>query len=453
MHDDRAMGLQGKLDCRAVSETRRNMLAFSGGPDSMALLHLLLARGLGHNLEVVHIDHGLDPESALRAERARGLAAVHGIDCNIVRLAIEDREGGTEAAARKARYAHFEARLGPGEYLLTAHHADDQVETVMLRLLRGAGPRGLSGMRDRRRFGAGWLGRPLLDVRRHELLEYLKAHELDWIEDPGNLDTALDRNFLRHEILPAIRIRWPGYCTSILRSAEWQKAAELAMLRDAKRRWEELCRRQPGSGEITLDLSDWLAEEETRAFNVMRWWCEQGHLCAPPVRRLKVFRQQAATSAEDRQPRLAWSGGQLHAWRNRIWLELRPLPQHSWHIDWNPAAATPLPGGGFMILVGEHDQDFGQNWSLCSAPPGTPIRTHPSRPRRPVAELLREAGIPPWRRAAVPLLVVDGEPRALGTEWLDHAFRDWLKRHNAHLLWHNRPATLLPCQPWLEGET
>ncbi|MFU8876869.1 MAG: tRNA lysidine(34) synthetase TilS [Wenzhouxiangellaceae bacterium] len=434
-----------RIDSEAVSRARTNYLAFSGGPDSMCLLHCLLHAGPACRLEVIHVDHGLDRQSAERADRARLLAGELGVECRIVRLAIEDHDGGPEAAARRARYACFESMLAPGEFLLTAHHADDQIETVLLRLLRGAGPRGLAGMRARRRLGAGWLGRPLLGWSREQIMDYLDRHALDWIEDPTNRDTALDRNFLRHEILPNIATRWPGYRASILRAAHWQRAAGHAVERDAAACWQDLHEQRPGSGEITLALPAWLEQEPARAFAALRWWCERRGLAAPPIRRLEVFRQQAAQMADDRQPRLDWSGARLHAWRRRIWLDAPILPERDWSLDWDPSTPARPPAGGSLLLRKAGGQDFGRHWRLQSAPGGVRLRTDPGGPSRSVVELLRLAGIPPWRRQAVPVLVIDGIARAVGPDWLDHEFRGWLDDHDAALVWQQRPATLLPC--------
>ena len=184
-------------------------VAFSGGPDSTALLHALATLPRERALRAVHVDHGLHPDSVRWAEHARTFCAGLEIPCTVCRVSVDTRAGlGIEGAAREARYAALAGQLQPGELLLTAHHRDDQVETVLLKLLRGAGPEGLGGMRVRRPLGAGELWRPLLDVPRAVLRDYVQAHALACLDDPANADPRLARYVLRHEILPRLAAHW-----------------------------------------------------------------------------------------------------------------------------------------------------------------------------------------------------------------------------------------------------
>ncbi|HEX7916403.1 MAG TPA: tRNA lysidine(34) synthetase TilS, partial [Rudaea sp.] len=180
------------------------VVGYSGGADSSVLLHMLarsvVARARG--LRAIHVDHGLHADSAAWSEHCRATAAELNIALDVVRVEVErDRGSGLEDAARMARRAAFARLLHPGEILALAHHRDDQAETVLLKLLRGAGPEGLGGMRGLRAFGAGYLWRPLLAEPRAALLTYAREHDLRWLDDPSNTDTTLRRNFLRGEIL------------------------------------------------------------------------------------------------------------------------------------------------------------------------------------------------------------------------------------------------------------
>ena len=218
------------------------LVALSGGLDSTTLLHALArsrsARERG--LRAVHVDHRLHPDSAKWSRRCAELAEQLDVPLEIRAVEVARAPGlGLEATARRARYAAIEAMLGEREILALGHHRDDQAETVLLKLLRGAGPEGLGAMRRLRRLGHGYAWRPLLALPRASLRGYAEKHKLVWIEDPSNADTSLDRNYLRMEILPRIMRRWPEAEASIAQSATWARAAADFIDDEAERRSEE----------------------------------------------------------------------------------------------------------------------------------------------------------------------------------------------------------------------
>ena len=203
-------------------------VAYSGGPDSTALLHALaqLREARVRGLRAIHVDHGLHPRSADWAEHARQFCSVLEIECTVSRVQVQrDRGVGLEAAARQARYVAFESALRDGEWLLLGHHRDDQAETVLLKLLRGSGPEGMGGMRAMRPLGTGTLWRPLLSASRTMLRDYAQRHRLPVVDDPSNADTRLSRNYLRSEIMPRLLEHWPHAIDSIMHSAAHHRAA------------------------------------------------------------------------------------------------------------------------------------------------------------------------------------------------------------------------------------
>lgn len=207
-------------------ETLRNMtgvcVALSGGADSVALLLALaqLRPKLNKPLRAVHIHHGLQEQADSWADFCAQLCRGLNVPLLIsrTRVAPQARES-VEMAARRQRYSLLEANLGSGEGLLMAHHLDDQAETLLLNLLRGSGVDGLAGMPSRRRFGKGWLIRPLLGWHRASLQDWLRSQHQSWIEDASNADFTFDRNFLRHQILPLLEFRWPAVAKTLARSA------------------------------------------------------------------------------------------------------------------------------------------------------------------------------------------------------------------------------------------
>src|SRR5690606_18010337 len=168
-----------------------------------------IRNALGKDLRVLHIDHQLQSASTQWAERCERTAAGLRIPFSHVRVDVDSKDQGLEAGARAARYAALRRELHEGEALLTAHHADDQLETVLLALMRGAGPRGLGASPALQRFGPGWLARPLLELTRRDLERWAAQEQLTWIVDPSNENISIDRNYLRHEIVPRLRARWP----------------------------------------------------------------------------------------------------------------------------------------------------------------------------------------------------------------------------------------------------
>ncbi|HCE40093.1 MAG TPA: tRNA lysidine(34) synthetase TilS, partial [Alcanivorax sp.] len=198
-------------------------LAFSGGLDSTVLLHLLARAGLGGRLTVMHVDHGLHPDSAAWAAHCR--AVTRGLGLAFVNETVTvDRAAGLEAGARHARYRALAARAGAAT-LITAHHRDDQAETLLLRLLRGAGVAGLAAIREWGHWRDTPLWRPLLAVPRARLRALAEQGGWPWLEDPSNADRSLDRNYLRGTVLPALVARWPGALATLARAADHQAEA------------------------------------------------------------------------------------------------------------------------------------------------------------------------------------------------------------------------------------
>ena len=200
------------------------LVGYSGGLDSTALLHLLAREPAHRGLRAIHVHHGLQPEADAWADHCARTCAALGIGLEIVRVQVaRDTGEGLEAAARRARMAAFAQALENDGVLALAHHRDDQAETFLLRALRASGSDGLGAMRPWRRFGPGWLWRPLLDLPRQALVDYARAHGLDWIEDPSNASDDHDRNYLRRRVLSLLRARWPQADAALSQAAALQR--------------------------------------------------------------------------------------------------------------------------------------------------------------------------------------------------------------------------------------
>ncbi|MBS0556452.1 MAG: tRNA lysidine(34) synthetase TilS [Proteobacteria bacterium] len=291
-------------------------VAFSGGLDSSVLLHALaqVPQARARGLRAIHVDHGLHADSAGWAAHCRDFAA-HLHVCLHVVAARVDRTAGTglEDAARRARYSAFTDALQPGEILVLAQHRGDQAETVLLKLLRGAGPEGLGAMRALRRFADGCLWRPLLDVPRMALADYANTHGLRWVDDPSNAQTHLSRNFLRHEILPRLTEHWPQAEAALAHSATWLRAtadyidAQSAAALDALR----------GSEPASLDWRGWLALPDALRDPVLRRWLRECGLDEPTHFHVAELERQLL-AANDRHPCVTFEQTQLRRVRDRL---------------------------------------------------------------------------------------------------------------------------------------
>lgn len=203
-------------------------IAFSGGLDSTVLLHLLANLANTDTLPplgAVHVHHGLQTAADAWPAHCQSICDNLGVPLRVMRVQVQPGAS-LERAARDARYQAFIEVTGAGQVLLTGQHRDDQAETLLFRLLRGAGVRGLSAMPAQRPLAAGYLVRPLLEVSRAELEAYAEEYQLEWIEDPSNADSRFSRNYLRHRVLPTLTERWPQAVSSLARTAEHLSEAQ-----------------------------------------------------------------------------------------------------------------------------------------------------------------------------------------------------------------------------------
>jgi tRNA(Ile)-lysidine synthase len=420
------------------------LVGFSGGLDSTVLLHLLAADAnvRGRGLRAVHVDHGLQPASADWASHCAEVCAGLGIPFELRRADIDRSAGlGPEAAARQARRAVFADMLQSGECVALAQHREDQAETFLLRALRASGPDGLAAMRPWRAFGHGWLWRPLLQTPRAALRDYALARGLRWVEDPSNADTALDRNFLRHRVLPLLRERWPQADAAFARAAALAAEASDLLAAEDHALLREL-REEIGDG---LSIAALRALPSARRARLLRHWVAT--LGWPPlptegVARIERDLLRDAAHEHDRMPAFAWHGVEIRRWREGLHAvdAHRALPG-DWRCAWDGRAPLALPNGdrlelrgtdGFPSPVLTHARRGGERIQL-------PGREH----RHSLKHALQEADIPPWERARMPLLsTADGEHLlAAGDRIRSAGFERWLQAVDARLLWHRAPTS------------
>lgn len=404
----------------ALPPVRRYWVAYSGGPDSHALLHAMTALRSGPgglDLGAVHVHHGLQPQADAWVEHCRRICTGLAVDLRVLEVDARARSGESpEAAARRARYGVLAGLVSARELILVAHHRDDQAETVLLQLLRGAGARGLAGMPAVSRLGRGWLGRPLLGVSRAALHAYAASRELDVVSDASNLDERHARNFLRAQVVPRLRSRWPGVSGTLARIAAQQ--AEVAELLDdlAVMDLQTLHGPRPG----TLDCTGLRALPEARRRNALRGWLRQLDLAVPSAAQMARLLTDVIDARPDAQPALRWAGAEVRRHRDLLYAT-PPLPAQDPELvlNWDVERPLELATG---TLEARDARGRGVAAARCTAE-GLEVRFRRGGERcRPagrghthaVKKLLQELAVPPWERDRIPLVYIDGCLAAVG---------------------------------------
>jgi len=404
-------------------------LALSGGVDSHVLLHLLARLGgeLGAGLRVLHCNHGLQPQAKLWATHCVDLCRALGVPIEVLELALVRTPGASlEAEAREARYLALGQALRPGELLLTAQHQDDQAETVLLQLLRGSGPRGLAAMPELAPFAGGYLGRPLLGFGRRHIEAYAREQGLGWIEDASNQDLTLDRNFLRHQVIPLLRQRWPGLASTLSRSARHCAEAQLILDEMAEQDRQQVVRADPR----VLDCARLAELAPHRGRSLLRYWLRGLGLPVPNSEHLEQILVTVLGAAPDRQPKLVWPGGEVRRFRGGLHA-LEPLPgiPTGLSLPWPDGSCCELPRG-LGVLGWETGGPSGidpASWrsgrvEVRFRTGGESCRPQGKSHTKTLKHWWQELGVPPWERGLIPLVFIDGRLAAVADLWVCEPF-------------------------------
>jgi tRNA(Ile)-lysidine synthase len=408
----------------------RLVVAFSGGVDSTALLAALAAnRPKGLRVRAVHVNHGLHLNASKWSEHCRALARELGVQLEVLAAKVARPSGvSLEAAARDARYAVLARVLEAGEFLLTAHQEDDQLETVLLQLFRGAGMPGLAAMPDIAPFARGWLARPLLSRSRADLEEWVRGAGLSWVDDDTNADEALDRNYLRRRVLPLIRERWQGVGSAVSRSA--RHAAEGQRLLDMIAR-SDVERASSGAGLFVPALR---ALQPDRRRNALRFWIARSGARVPDTSRLEELAGPVIDARPDSSPRVAW--GDVEVQRHADVLSINSAARQGPAADpptiawlWQSAPVLELPdaGGTLELKADTHgpiDLDaLPATVTVRNRQGGERLRPRRGGPRRTLKSLLQESHLPIAERARLPLVFSGPTLLAVGSLWVDESIQ------------------------------
>lgn len=398
----------------ASAPSKQFLIGYSGGLDSHVLLHLISqARNTDPSIAVrsLYIDHGLQAESQDWARHCQTIADALNIDHQTISLKLHPQTGESiEAAARKARYQAFAEAIEANEVLLTAQHQDDQAETLLLQLIRGAGLDGLSAM-PYQKTSEGYLHiRPLLDLTRKQLAAYADEYQLDFINDPSNADTRFDRNFLRQDIVPTLQTRWPSLSNTLMRSAS-HLAESRALLEDY------LQQDMPafaGSRPNTLSLSALQKAPAIKQTAIVRHWIKAQGFLAPSSRKLTHLFKDVIDAKEDATPLLEWQNAQVRRFQDDLFImtPLADIPANT-RYTWDIREELHIPDLAITLLpssLGDLKEVLlKENFPVTVRfrRGGERIKAQGQTHSQSVKKLLQATKIPPWERKRIPMIYAD----------------------------------------------
>jgi tRNA(Ile)-lysidine synthase len=418
---------------RAPDFPERIAVALSGGLDSMVLLHLAhdWAQANGVALFAFHVHHGLSPNADQWLAHCERSCAALGVGFEYRRVSITKGRSGVEAAARKLRYAALGAMCAAHNVplLLTAHHLDDQAETVLLQLLRGSGPAGLSGM-DAANTAPELLGnaslalaRPLLAQARAELEAYAREHGLAWVEDESNTDPRYARNALRHQVMPALAAAFPGFQQRFARSAAHAQSAQ-RLLDELAAQDLAVCRAGEG-----IDVARLRTMSMDRVYNLLRHWFSVRGLAMPSTAWLTEMVAQLLEARDDAQLLVTHPACHIRRHRDRLYItpklpdlagmrdpdDAGVLEKEAERFRWNGEAQLAFPAYGGVLHFEPAEEGFDADW-LRAQPleidfrkGGERLKLAANRPTRSLKAHYQASGVPAWERPRLPIVSANGE--------------------------------------------
>ena len=396
-------------DWRAsLRQYSRLFVGFSGGLDSTVLIHALASeRELVKRVHAIHIDHGLSEHATAWSEHCQHVCQTLDIPFSTHKISLLNSSN-IEEQARIARYGVFSSMLAEHDCLLLAHHADDQAETVLLQLFRGAGVLGLSAMTAVKALGKGVVIRPFLQHTRQQLKTYAFKHQLVWVEDESNLNTMFSRNYLRQQVMPLLEAKWPSVVENLKRCAIHCQSAQSNL--DALAEVDcELIRHQSDF----LDINVLQPLPRLRLANVLRVWFKSHHLQSPSEHLLNRIMTEVIFVRKDATPLVQWGNVMIRRYQNNLYLLENKGENQGEPIEWmsfpsplklslsaknsHVLSATPAMNG---VRVQQ-----GARLLLTFRQGGETFRWRGQT--KTLKKLCQEWHIPPWQRASIPLLYID----------------------------------------------
>ena len=397
-----------------ASSPSRLAVAYSGGADSTALLHAsatLQHEGLVEAF-AFHIHHGLAAAADDWLVHCRDRAAALGVAFDAERILLANPSTSIEAEARRLRYDALATlcRRHDCTVLATAHHADDQAETVLLQLARGAGIAGLAATARSRRLAGVLLIRPLIDLPGAVLRDCVDRLDIAHVDDPSNDDRRHTRNAIRHEVMPVLKRIVPTIATRLAQTAT-HAATMQGLLDDIGH--EDLSRASTSDDE--LDIEGLAVLSDARAANALRVWIARHGMRAPSAAALKEMLDQLLHASPDAQIALLHERRTLRLYRGRVAIDASGAPRAGFvPLTWDGEARLPVPAWqGSLLFEPTTSAGFDARalragrLTIRERRGGERLRTRADGPSRTLKNLYQEAGIATWQRARLPLVYLD----------------------------------------------
>ncbi len=403
------------------------VLAFSGGVDSRLLLELLRRYQQEHAISchAVYVHHGLSDNADDWADKCRLWAAQAGISCAIERVSLDIDSGESiELLAREARYQALEKHIEQGDLLMTGQHADDQLETFLLALKRGSGPKGLSCMAENMPFSQGTLIRPLLPIRREDIESIAQSLDLEWVEDESNQDTRYDRNFLRHQVVPELSRRWPSIHQAVQRSASL--CAQQESLLDEL--LNEIFQRAL-QADLSLDIAQLASHSELARARLIRMWLAKQNAQMPTQMQLGLIWKEVAQAQQDANPKLKLKQGEVRRFQNKLYWVTETPELTDWQstIRLNSPLVLPASLGDLTLSSASKQANIAlppqpELLSVTFNPEGLSAHPETRNHSRKLKKLFQEYRVPSWLRRQTPILMYKGQVVAVADLFVDKAF-------------------------------
>lgn len=400
-----ADSLISELKTKLFSLTSQHnfLVAYSGGMDSHVLLHSLAALRLTENIQVraVHVHHNLSSNADQWVTHCQKICSELGVELIVkyVNAKIKTKHS-LEAVARKLRYQAIADVLQENECLVTAQHADDQAETFLLQSLRGSGPKGLAGMPEVKKFSYSSLLRPLLSFTRKELNDYARENCLCWVEDESNENIGIERNFVRHKLLPIVTAKWPGSIATLGRAAKFCAEASELLAELA-----ELDYQLVGNENNTLATDKLLLLSSARQSNVLRYWMQKLDLPIPSAVKIQQIKSNVLTCARDAMPLVVWNGAEVRRYRESLYAQL-PLAPHDANLEfsWDGEDDFVLPNNLGLLQTEKLENLKGKKLIIKFRTGSESCKLKGREGTHSLKKLLQEWHVPPWLRNRVPLI-------------------------------------------------
>jgi tRNA(Ile)-lysidine synthase len=406
---------------QSALKPNRLIVAFSGGVDSRVLLELAAQYAQTHGIEccAVHVHHGLSKNADHWAEQCQTWCDALSVSLAVERVSLDIDSGeSVEKLARDARYNAFQKHLSFGDVLITGQHIDDQLETFLLALKRGSGPKGLSSMAKMMPFANAHIVRPLLSVTRTDIEGAARDMALTWVEDESNQDVRFDRNFIRHQVTPTLTERWPSFRESVSRSAQLCAEQELLLDELLESHFQQaLGDSQNLSVEALSQHSDLLRAR------LLRMWLSHCNQPMPSKKQLKLIWHEVACAQADANPKLVLNDAEVRRFNHQLYLVRETKDLSNWQSDISMEGSLVLPDGlgelrlNSALSDGASNNRDAQSFSLSDTnatlrvifnPEG--LSAHPvgRGHNRKLKKLFQEYQVPSWLRRRTPILM-DGD--------------------------------------------